>query len=66
MQHNWQAPNRCSPRGDNCVEVDIQPGAIYVRDGKLGDDSPIHQFDPAEWDAFVASVKAGQFDLPKA
>lgn len=64
MQHDWQIPSPCEGNGGNCVEVDIQPGAVYVRDSKLGDDSPIHQFDFAEWEAFIKAVKAGQFDLP--
>lgn len=65
INRNWQKPDRCEPNLGNCVEIDMsQPGEVAVRDSKLGETSPVHLFDHAEWGAFVASVKAGQFDLP--
>lgn len=67
MQHQWQKPNRCGePIGGNCVEVDLsQSGGVFLRDSKLGDASPVHSFTDAEWDAFILSAKAGQYDRPK-
>jgi Domain of unknown function (DUF397) len=33
-----------------------------VRDGKLRETSPVLMFTSAEWRAFLAGVKAGEFD----
>jgi hypothetical protein len=47
----------------DCVEVRQLPdGRIALRDSK--DPSlPPHHFTPAEWTAFLAGVRAGEFDL---
>ena len=46
-----------------CVEVRLLPdGQIALRDSK--DVSlPPHHFTPTEWTAFLAGVRAGEFDL---
>lgn len=45
-----------------CVEVASNAdGTVLVRDAKL-DDSPVLAFTRAEWTAFVAGVRAGEFD----
>ena len=51
------------------VEVAISPGSkegsdhvITLRDG-ANPDSPTLVFTPAEWEAFVACVRDGEFDL---
>ena len=36
---------------------------IGVRDSRLGDESPVLEFTPTEWDAFVAGARGGEFDL---
>jgi hypothetical protein len=47
--------------GGNCVEVAV--GAeVLVRDSKDLSVAPL-RFGPAGWDAFVAGVKAGEFDV---
>jgi len=46
-----------------CVEVHIAPDWIAVRDSK-NPDGPVLQFNPAEWRAFLAGAKDGEFDLP--
>ncbi len=47
----------------SCVEVARNlPGIIAVRDSK-DPDGPALVFTPAEWDAFAAGVRAGEFDL---
>lgn len=53
-----------SGSGGSCVEVERgEAGAgARVRDDKLGDNSPVLEFDEDEWTAFVAGVKAGEFD----
>jgi hypothetical protein len=46
-----------------CVEVAPLPdGGRAVRDSK-DQAGPILVFTPAEWSAFVAGVKGGEFDL---
>ena len=53
-----------SANGENCVEVkDLPVGARMVR----GRDSknrvkPAHFYTATEWQAFIAGVKAGEFD----
>ncbi|MFC5139519.1 DUF397 domain-containing protein [Actinomycetospora rhizophila] len=45
-----------------CVGVAIEGDAVRVVDTKS---SAALRFTPAEWAAFVAGVKAGEFDLPR-
>lgn len=49
--------------GSNCVQVRRASlaGTIFVRDSKVPA-GPVLEFTPAEWSAFVAGVKAGEFD----
>ena len=49
-------------QGNGCVEVAFLPeGAVAVRDTK--DRSlPPHRYTAAEWTAFLAGVRAGEFD----
>jgi hypothetical protein len=49
--------------GTGCVEVRLLPdGRIALRDSK--DRSlPPHHFTATEWTAFLAGVRAGEFDL---
>lgn len=37
-------------------------GDRLIRDTKLGGASPVLRYTAAEWQAFVAGVKAGEFD----
>ena len=46
----------------SCVGVAIGPGEVRVVDTKS---SEALRFTPEEWAAFVAGVKAGEFDLPR-
>ncbi len=47
-----------------CVEVrKFSDGMVGVRDSK-DKSKPPHVFTPEEWVAFVAGVRAGEFDLP--
>jgi Domain of unknown function (DUF397) len=46
-----------------CVEVaNNLPGIIAVRDSKVKD-GPALIYTPKEWEAFIAGVKDGEFDL---
>ncbi len=47
----------------DCVDVKHSPGAILVRNSKVPD-GPFVSFTEAEWLAFIAGVKADEFDLP--
>jgi len=47
-----------------CVEVSPLPdGGVALRDGKYPD-GPRLEFTPAEWLAFTAGVREGEFDIP--
>jgi len=57
----WQKSSRSSGNG-NCVEVAVVDEAVAVRDTK-DRSGPMLVFTAAEWRAFVAGAKAGEFDL---
>jgi hypothetical protein len=43
---------------DTCVEVALRPeGSALLRDGTLGDTSPVLRFSPAAWRSFLARVR---------
>lgn len=56
----WKKSTRCESH--TCVEVAAPPSRAnassrtLVRDGKLGNDSPVLAFSPASWTAFVANL----------
>lgn len=58
----FRKSTRCDNSGPNCVEVAALPGGhVGLRDSKhVG--GPVLVFDAAEWSAFSAGVKAGEFD----
>jgi hypothetical protein len=61
---DWTAARwRKSPHsGDgNCVEVAVSEGTIGVRDSK-NRHGAVLEFDSAEWSAFTAGVRDGEFD----
>lgn len=54
-----------SAMNGSCVEVGrLLPDRIGVRDTKDNGDGPVLVFTPAEWTAFIAGAKSGQFDNP--
>ncbi|HKS45419.1 MAG TPA: DUF397 domain-containing protein [Amycolatopsis sp.] len=62
-EEKWVKSFASEPNGGNCVEVNLSSsGLVGVRDTKLAS-SPVFVFDVGEWEAFLAGVKAGQFDL---
>ncbi|HEY2579188.1 MAG TPA: DUF397 domain-containing protein [Streptosporangiaceae bacterium] len=59
----WRKSSRSGSNGGNCVEVARNlPGTVAVRDSK-DPNGPVLAVAPAEWQDFVADVKAGQHDL---
>lgn len=57
----WRTPSTC-PSGASCVEAAALPGGgMAVRDGKDPQGAELH-FDAAEWAAFIAAIKAGEFE----
>jgi Domain of unknown function (DUF397) len=59
----WRKSSYSGSGGGNCVEVARFPASgIAVRDSK-DPDGPRLVFTPDEWQAFVAGVKTGEFDL---
>ena len=52
----------CSDK--SCVEIALAKGVIGVRDSKDRGTGPVLAFTEAEWSAFLAGAKRGEFDLP--
>jgi hypothetical protein len=54
---NWRKSSHSSANGGNCVEVAAGgPGVVAVRDSK-NPDGPALIFSPADWSAFISSLK---------
>ena len=61
----WRKSSYSGTNGGDCVEVARNlPGIVAVRDSKSPDGSRL-AFAPAQWLAFTAGIKAGEFDLPR-
>lgn len=59
----WFKSSFSGPAGNACVEVALLPGEIAVRDSKDQGEGPVLVFTPEEWRAFLAGVRADEFDL---
>ena len=58
----WRTSSFSSDQGGECVEVaDLPNGGRGVRDSK-NPTGPALMFTTAEWVAFTAGVRAGEFD----
>ena len=55
----WRRSSQCE--SGSCVEVAHIDRMIAIRDSKYVD-GPVLTFNPAEWAAFLAGVRAGEFD----
>ncbi|MEU7002801.1 DUF397 domain-containing protein [Nonomuraea sp. NPDC046570] len=56
----WRKSTFSGNNGE-CVEVAWTPTAVKVRHSQRPDDEVL-RFTPAEWTAFVAGVRNGEFD----
>ena len=57
----WQK-STYSGNANSCVEIGhAADGAIGVRDTKQHGRGPVLEFSPAEWQAFLAGVRDGEF-----
>lgn len=54
----WRRSSACA--GSGCVEVTRLDRNVAVRDSKAP--GPLLTYTPEEWAAFIAGVKAGEFD----
>lgn len=60
----WRKSTFSSEGSANCVETAFTgDGEVLVRDTKDKGEGPILRFTLAEWDAFVAGAKDGEFDV---
>jgi hypothetical protein len=57
----WFTSSFSGGNSANCVEVAFLPGAVVVRDTK-DRAQPAHRYPAADWTAFLAGVRAGEFD----
>lgn len=55
----WRRSTWCT--SSSCVEIGVRGEMVLVRDSKSADALPL-AYTKEEWDAFVAGVKAGEFD----
>jgi hypothetical protein len=58
----WRKSTLSYANGD-CPEVAGADGGVLVRDSK-DPDGPVLKFTAAEWEAFMAGVKEGEFNTP--
>lgn len=56
MDARWRKSTRSGGSG-SCVEVRLVDGTVQVRDTKLGEDSPILDFDARQWAVFTADIR---------
>jgi hypothetical protein len=57
----WRTSSYSSGQGGNCVEIaDLPNGAQAVRDSK-NRTGPALTFTAAQWSAFTAGVRSGEF-----
>jgi hypothetical protein len=61
----WVKSSYSGPTGGNCVELAHLPGGDVAVRHSRAPGGPALVFTPAEWDAFLAGAKDGEFDRPR-
>ena len=56
----WRKSSRSGGNG-NCLEAAVTEALVGIRDSK-DPAGPVLVFTPTEWSAFLAGVRAGEFD----
>jgi Domain of unknown function (DUF397) len=57
----WRKSSRSGPQGGNCVEIaHLSDGQVAIRNSRHPA-GPALLFTPAEWTAFLAGAKDGEF-----
>ena len=59
---SWRRSTQCTGADSTCVEVAVEADCVAVRDAKDPDGARL-RFTAAEWTAFLAGARAGEFDL---
>ena len=54
----------CSADQPSCVEVSLSQGTVHPKIHVRDAGRSAVAFTPQEWEAFIAGVKAGEFDIP--
>jgi hypothetical protein len=60
----WRTSSHSGGTGGNCVDVAPLGAGMVVRDAK-NPAGAILAFSGAEWDAFLAGARGGEFDLAR-
>jgi hypothetical protein len=60
-QAQWRTSSFSGANGNSCVEVAFLPDVVAVRDTK-DRTRPPHTHAPGAWRAFLAGIRAGDFD----
>ena len=58
----WRRSTLCTGADSTCVEVAIEADGVTVRNSTDPEGPTVH-FTAAEWRAFLAGARAGEFDL---
>ena len=57
----WRKSSHSGGQGGNCVEVGQAGGVVLVRDTTDHGRGPVHRFTAAQWRAFAAAMRDGEF-----
>jgi hypothetical protein len=58
VEARWRKSSHSGPNG--CAEARLVAGHVQVRDSKLGGGSPVLEFTPAAWAAFLKEAAGAQ------
>jgi hypothetical protein len=59
----WFKASASGGNNGGCVEVKITDSAVFVRDTKLGSESPVLEYTHHEWRCLQDGMRKGEFDL---